>query len=335
MRLPFSRIFGPSASVILLIAGVIFWATGAPIPGIQQPLSSNTEDAKAPAATSNSSYSAGVSKPQNRIRIATFNLQAFGPSKASNSDLLAVLGHIIRHFDIVAIQEIRSKDPQPVLDLLAAVNSQAPLYSYVISERLGRTVMQEQYAFFYDSDRVELIAGSDFVVNDPSDRIHREPHVASFRTTPRVAGDAPPFTFTLINIHTDPDEATEEMEAMHDVFQGVRQYVYPEDDLIVLGDMNAETDELGRLVQIPYVATLAGPEPTNTAMTRQIDHIVADRRATREFTGTAGVINFMRDLGFDSQMARRLSDHMPVWAEFTAVEERVGPAVATRPGQVR
>lgn len=335
MRLPLSRIFGPSASVLLLIVGLVFWATGTPIPGIQQPLSAYRDGEQASSGAQSTSYSAGVSKPNNRIRIATFNLQAFGPTKAANPDLLAVLGHIIRHFDVVAIQEIRSKDPQPVLDLLAAVNSQAPLYSYVISERLGRTVMQEQYAFLYDSDRVELIAGSDFIVNDPADRIHREPFIASFRTTPRVAGDAPPFTFTLVNIHTDPDEAIEEMEAMHDVFQGVRQYIYPEDDLIVLGDMNAETDELGRLTQIPYVATLAGPEPTNTAMSRQIDHIIADRRATSEFTGAAGVINFMRDLGFDAEMARRLSDHMPVWAEFQAAEQRVGPAVATRPSQLR
>ena len=41
------------------------------------------------------------------INIASFNIQIFGQSKASNQEVLDILVQIIRNFDVVAIQEIR------------------------------------------------------------------------------------------------------------------------------------------------------------------------------------------------------------------------------------
>ena len=38
-----------------------------------------------------------------------FNIQVFGPSKASKPEVMEVLASIISQFDIVAIQEIRDK----------------------------------------------------------------------------------------------------------------------------------------------------------------------------------------------------------------------------------
>ena len=50
--------------------------------------------------------------PQNKptpdsIKIASFNIQIFGQSKASDQEVMNILVQIIRNFDIVAIQEIR------------------------------------------------------------------------------------------------------------------------------------------------------------------------------------------------------------------------------------
>ena len=42
------------------------------------------------------------------IRIASFNIQVFGESKADKPDVMAVLAETIRRFDIVAIQEVRA-----------------------------------------------------------------------------------------------------------------------------------------------------------------------------------------------------------------------------------
>ena len=46
------------------------------------------------------------------------------------------------------------------------------------------------------------------------------------------------FTFILVNIHTDPDVATEEMDVLAQVYQVVRRSGMGEDDIILLGDLN-------------------------------------------------------------------------------------------------
>ncbi len=43
------------------------------------------------------------------IKIASFNIQVFGRSKASKPEVMEVLSRIISQFDVVAIQEIRDK----------------------------------------------------------------------------------------------------------------------------------------------------------------------------------------------------------------------------------
>jgi hypothetical protein len=53
-----------------------------------------------------------------------------------------------------------------------------------------------------------------------------------------------------------------------------------------------------------------------------------DAQTTREFTGERGVIDLQSDLGFSLEQALLISDHMPVWAEFSAYEApRVQTAV--------
>jgi len=46
------------------------------------------------------------------IKIASFNIQIFGQSKASNQEVMEILVQIIRNFDIVAIQEISKRVPR-------------------------------------------------------------------------------------------------------------------------------------------------------------------------------------------------------------------------------
>ena len=77
---------------------------------------------------------------------------------------------------------------------------------------------KEQYAFIYDADQVELVQGS---VTRPPTRgsLHREPLVASFVVKNSSSANAgTPFRFTLVNIHTDPDETDGELDALDDVF---------------------------------------------------------------------------------------------------------------------
>ena len=61
------------------------------------------------------------------------------------------------------------------------------------------------------------------------------------------------FTFTLINVHTDPDIVATEMSVMDDVYRVVRDDGRDEDDVIILGDFNADDAHLGELGQVPGI----------------------------------------------------------------------------------
>ena len=188
-------------------------------------------------------------QPSNSLLVASFNIQVLGKSKMAKPEVVEVLAHVIRQFDIVAIQEIRAKEDDILPRLVAAINADGSQYSFLIGPRLGRTVSTEQYAFVYNTLSVEYEPSSVATILDPSDLLHREPFVTRFRTRTNSPDHA--FTFWLVNIHTDPDEVPTEIAALADVFQVMQSARPEEDDVILLGDLNASESQLGRLRQIP------------------------------------------------------------------------------------
>ncbi len=64
----------------------------------------------APAAISPTATSAATAqKPGDVIRIAIYNIQVFGTSKLAKTWVVDILAKVVRHFDIVAIQEVRAQ----------------------------------------------------------------------------------------------------------------------------------------------------------------------------------------------------------------------------------
>jgi hypothetical protein len=129
-----------------------------------------------------------------------------------------------------------------------------------------------------------------------------------------------------------------EMNVLDDVYVRVRQYDYQltgEEDCIMVGDLNVDTKGLRELGQIPGVETIAGDVKTNTRRNKTYDHILIDRTMTREFTGRFGILDFQRDFGLTEEQALRVSDHQPLWAEFSAYELPRFDPIATRPETIR
>lgn len=268
-------------------------------------------------------------RPGELLRIASFNIQVFGESKLADVKTAAVLAQIVRKFDVVAVQEVRAKDAAFLNRFLQQVNAAGIPYDVVIGPRLGRTDSKEQYAYFYDTTRVELDRVSVYTVKDPDDLLHREPLVAGFR-----ARSAPPneaFTFTLVDVHTDPDLVAHEVDALADVYRAVGDDGRGEDDVILLGDLNADESHLRRLGAVPYIAYVISGVPTNTHGTKTYDNILFDRRATTEFLGRGGVLDVMREFNLTLDEALKVSDHLPIWAEFSVYEGGRPGSVATRP----
>lgn len=269
-----------------------------------------------------------VERKAGTIRIASFNIQVFGQKKISNPRARSLLVEIIRQFDVVAIQEIRSK--QDILpQFVDLINAGGRHYDFVIGPRLGRTTSKEQYAFIFDTASIEIDRSSLYTVADPDDRLHREPLVGWFRVRGPPAEQA--FTFSLVDIHTDPDETRTELDALADVFRAVRDDGRGEDDVILLGDLNVDDQHLGLLGQLPQIHWAISGVATNTRGTKLYDNIVFSRAATTEYTGRWGVFDMIRQFNLTVDEALDVSDHLPIWAEFNLTEGGQGGRIATRP----
>jgi endonuclease/exonuclease/phosphatase family metal-dependent hydrolase len=285
-----------------------------------------SEDAK------NESGAAGVSDVRTLIsqdaiiRIGTFNIQVFGQSKLKKSDVMDTLAEIALRFDVLAIQEIRSKDQDVMPRFVQLINAKQANYDFIIGPRLGRTVSKEQYAFVYNTDRVAVDERFVYSVDDPDDLLHRPPLVARFQAVGPSSSQA--FSFTLINIHTDPDEADLEVDVLDDVINAVRRDGSGEDDVILLGDLNADSKHLGHLARLAEIMWIISGEPANVTQSASYDNILFHRRDTLEFTGVGGVYNFPKEFRLSREKAKEVSDHLPVWAEFS-IYEGVSPALAS------
>jgi endonuclease/exonuclease/phosphatase family metal-dependent hydrolase len=252
------------------------------------------------------------------LRLGAFNIQIFGKSKAAKPEVMEVLGKIIRTYDVVAIQEIRDKSQTalPALVDVVNANSSAP-YDYVVSERLGRTSSKEQYAYIYNNQTVRM-TGTPHTYPEPGDTdpFHREPYIASFRV---LGGN---FDATLITIHTDPDEATEEINALDDVVR-YAQSTYPDErDFIVMGDLNADCsyfdeDSNSTMHGSGYYWCINNSVDTTTKPTDcTYDRIILTNPAVPDFTGDGGVFRFDLEYALNVSETTAASDHYPVYAEF-------------------
>lgn len=268
------------------------------------------------------------------IRIASFNIQVFGDKKAANAEVMWTLAAIIQNFSVIAIQEIRTQDDYFLDNFLRTyVNQNGRAYDKVVGPRLGRSASKEQYAFLYDTAAIQLNHSSVYTVNDPDDLLHREPLVAMFRT--RGAPPQQAFTFVLINMHTDPDETDSELDTLAQVYQAVRRTSGGEDDIILLGDLNVDDQHLGQLGRLDGVRPLIRGVYTNTRQNALYDNLVVHQPSTAEFSGRAGIYNYMPLYQIPPQQATEkalmVSDHLPVWAEFSIYEATSPGRVAGRP----
>ena len=268
------------------------------------------------------------------IRIATFNIQVFGEAKASKPYVMATLASIIQNFHIVAIQEIRTENDYFIDNFLRTyVNTNGHVYDKVVGPRLGRSVSKEQYAFLFDTSVIEVNRNSVFTVSDPESLFQRPPLVAMFR----VRGPPPDqaFTFALIDMHTEPKHAVDECNTLAQVYQAVRRAYGNEDDIILLGDLNTDDRHLGALGHLDGVRPIVRNTFTNTRQTEEYDNIIVHQPSTSEFTGRWGVYNFQKLQNLTLEQALQVSDHFPVWAEFSAYESQTPGRVAARDSGIR
>lgn len=251
---------------------------------------------------------------ENTITIASFNIQVFGRSKAKKIEVMEILAETIARYDIVAIQEIRDKTGTAIEKLEDAVDDLGIDYTFIIGPRLGRTSSKEQYAFFYKPDVVEVLGTHTFI--DIDDKFHREPFIVHFKVVDQK------FDFAVINIHTDPDEAKDEINDLPGVISHSRDH-FQEQDIILLGDLNADgkyyKEDDGSLPMRDSNFIWLIKNEADTAIAKSdntYDRIIITPASNEDHTNNAGVFRFDLEFELDCE-PKEVSDHYPVFAEFS------------------
>lgn len=270
----------------------------------------------APVTESNLSTDNGT------LRIGAFNIRVFGKTKASKPEVMDVLADIIRTFDIVAIQEIRDKDQTALPQLVDLVNANGTQYKFIVGPRLGRSVSKEQYAYIYNNETVNL-NGTPWTYPEPNgtDPFHREPYVAYFEA---VNGS---FDVVLIVCHVDPNEATEEINALDTVVNYTRGKYPTEEDLIVFGDLNADCryfdeDSNCSICGSDYFWCINNSLDTTTSATDcTYDRLIITKEVISDYTGVSGVFLFNDTYNLTVNETLAVSDHYPIYAEFWSGED--------------
>ncbi len=316
--------------VVLVIGAAIggwYFYTHYQVRGIEsltvEPRSTSSGNVSSPGAVSGG----GAQQPQEQlpvpkgrttIRIATINLGPFDQKKLDKPHVVDRLVQVIGRFDVVAIQDVRARDQGLLIEFLERINAGGRHYDFATSPDVGRNEVEQYSAFLLDRSTVQIDRSTVYLVEDEAGRFGREPLAASFIARGPSPNEA--FTFTLINVHTEPSQAAEELDLLDDVFRAVRDDGRGEDDVILLGDLGADDRHLGQLGQLPNITWAISDVPSTTRGTRLVDNVLFDRRATIEYTGRSGVVDLIREFDLSMRQAVEISDHLPVWAEFSVYE---------------
>jgi len=255
-------------------------------------------------------------------RIATFNIQIFGKTKMSKPLVVDELVDIFQRYDLVAVQEIKDIEQNVPWDFLDALNNETgDQWNMVLSIRSGQQEddesSQEQYAYYYKIGVFNPLDNGTLYNDSAADSFQREPHITHFELLD-LEGNSTGLDFTLVNIHTKPTLAVEEMNALGDVLNWSENY-YGETDQIILGDFNADCsyasyDELINLTISSEEFIWLVPDNADTTIGGSrcaYDRIVASSNLDGRLSGNWGVDFAVND--------GNVSDHRPVWFDIIRI----------------
>ncbi len=279
-----------------------------------------------PAAVENTSHDANGT-----IRIASWNIENFGKTKATDPVRMAKIAETLMGYDIIAVQEISNvreeSDPGCPRNEDACPGSRCHLIRNALEKYLNQAhglhyrfvfspqVKDERYLFIYNPDTVTLEDAR--LMEDPGDvgpicgshpestgMMVRQPFEGRFRTP---GG----FDFVLLTAHTSPSRNIEELQALDYFCRQAESEGEP--DVILVGDLNADCNYLREGEDIAlrgpgYIWVI--PDSTDTTVSRTdcaYDRVIFREATKEDFTGKWGVVTDIPD---------NVSDHYLIWAEF-------------------
>lgn len=247
-----------------------------------------------------------------QTKVLSWNLQNLGKSKSEST--LDYIAKKASAYDIIAIQEVvaGAGGAQTVAKIAQILNEKGFKWEYKISEpTTSSSYKTERYAFLWKTSKAKL-KNQPWLEGKYNLEIDREPYFATFEINKK--------SITLVNFHAITKKKQPETEIKYFKFL---PSTYSDLNLVFLGDFNCpETHSVfNPLKKMGYEAVLKNQKTTlkqkcknNICLASEFDNIFYKTSSLKVLN--YGVIKFYED--FESlEEARKISDHIPIWFEFT------------------
>lgn len=288
--------------------------------------------------------------------IATWNIRCFGnltkkwvaeskDSPKRDYQSIWCIAEIIKRFDVIAIQEVRNN----LRALRYLLKILGPHWSVIMTDvTKGSDGNFERLAFVFDTRKVQLSGLACELVIPPEWKktIDDGAFVRQFARTPyAVAFRSRKETFILATLHVIWGEKTERKEELLNIAKWLAEWSEEicnwGHNLIALGDFNTDRkdDKLyqafvstGLIVpeELTKVPRTLSADPQNPNMKSYFDQIAWFVDQNKPFLSmeylNSGYFDFkgiaLKERNYsNTSLSWRISDHFPLWAEFS-VEEK-------------
>lgn len=252
------------------------------------------------------------------VKIASWAMDGFGPTKLASGIVQKNLARVIRQFDVVALQQIASIERDLVPRMVELINQGDRRYDFVMGQSTGPKNRQEQLAFIFDTTRLQVDRRQTYTLEDPANQIAFDPLVAWFRSVGPPSSQA--WTFSLVNFRIDLARAPSEVALLRETLSAIRGDGRGEDDVVLAGLFQADDAYLVPSLGGDHFKAAVRTHPTDIFGRYQTCNIMMDSQSTTEFLGRGGVYDYQRVHDLTLSEAESVTSHLPVYAEFTAWE---------------
>lgn len=286
--------------IIVLIIFVLGYAYKDQLPALTAPGNLTTPSLAQQAQTEVPISSNGT------ISIESFNLQIFGVDKMKNEAFLKYIPVITSPYDVIVVQEIRDASGASfpaLVDNLAERNNRK--YAYVISERLGSTDSKEQYGVIYDASKLKFVKALQY-------------NATGFERPPFAVMLADKdFMFTIIDVHTKPENAKAEIIELDKVVTEAKKL--GTNNIIIAGDLNAACGYFKHEAYIlgNYTWIIHDDADTSVAtLSCSYDRFIVTPEIMPYYTGISGVNRYDVRNNVPEEDVRAVSDHYPIYMKL-------------------
>ena len=247
-----------------------------------------------------------------QTKLLSWNIENLGKSKSNQE--ITFIANTINDYDIVAIQEVVAGygGAQTVAKLADELNRKGAKWDYVISDPTSSSAYKrERYAFLWKTSKIKKI-GKAWLEKKYHLEIDREPYFCTFEYENKQ--------FTLANFHAITKNRQPETEIKFFKFLPGE---YPNLNLIFVGDFNCPQSHtvFNPLRKMGYQSILKNQKTSlkkecknGNCLASEFDNMFYNTSKIK--IKNVEVIPFYKI--FNSlKEARTISDHIPIWMEFS------------------